>query len=62
VKLGSNLGPIAAKLGPLPGTTTQNKAKRTNQIDFISRLCKQGVAGSIPATSTKHLPAISITC
>ncbi len=24
-------------------------------------LCKQGVAGSIPATSTKHLPAISIT-
>jgi hypothetical protein len=25
-------------------------------------LCKQGVAGSIPATSTNHLPAISITC
>ena len=24
-------------------------------------LCKQGVAGSIPATSTNHLPAISIT-
>jgi hypothetical protein len=52
-KLGSNLGPIAAKLGERPGTTTQNKAKRTNQIDFPSRLCKQGVAGSIPVTSTK---------
>jgi hypothetical protein len=25
-------------------------------------LCKQGVAGSIPVTSTNHLPAISITC
>jgi hypothetical protein len=24
-------------------------------------LCKQGIAGSIPATSTNHLPAISIT-
>ncbi len=51
-KLGSNLGPNAAKLGPKPGTTTQNKAKRTNEIDFISRLCKQGVTGSIPVTST----------
>ena len=51
-KLGSNLGPIAAKLGTKPGTTTQSKAKRTNQIDFLSRLCKQGVAGSNPVTST----------
>ncbi len=25
-------------------------------------LCKQGVAGSIPVTSTNHLPAISIIC
>ena len=25
-------------------------------------LCKQGVTGSIPVTSTNHLPAISITC
>ncbi len=25
-------------------------------------LCKQGVAGSIPATSTIYLPAISIIC
>jgi hypothetical protein len=50
------LGPIAAKLGTKSGTTTQNKAKRTNQIDFLSRLCKQGVTGSIPVTSTKfHL-------
>jgi hypothetical protein len=52
-KLGSNLGPNAAELGPKSGTTTQNKAKRTNEIDFISRLCKQGVAGSNPVTSTK---------
>jgi hypothetical protein len=54
-KLRSNLGPNAAKLGPKPDTTTQSKAKRTNQIDFRSRLCKQGVAGSIPATSTIYL-------
>jgi hypothetical protein len=52
---------MAAKLGAKPGTTTQNKAKRTNEIDFLSRLCKQGVAGSIPVTSTNRLPAISIT-
>jgi hypothetical protein len=50
-----NLGPIAAKSGTKPGTTTQNKAKRTDQIDFLSRLCKQGVAGSIPVTSTNFL-------
>jgi hypothetical protein len=25
-------------------------------------LCKQGVAGSIPATSTNHLPANSTAC
>ena len=53
--IGSNLGPIAAELGPKPGNTTQNKAKRTNEIDFISRLCKQGVTGSIPVTSTRTL-------
>src|SRR5260370_16432371 len=54
VKFGSNLGPIAAKLGTKPGTRTQNKAKRTNKIDFVVTLCKQGVAGSSPATSTNH--------
>ena len=54
-ELGSNLGPNAAELGPKPGATTQNKAKRTNEIDFISRLCKQGVTGSIPVTSTNLL-------
>ena len=48
----SKLGPIGAKAGLKPDTTTQNKAKRTNQIDFSFSLCKQGVAGSIPATST----------
>jgi hypothetical protein len=38
---------------PKTETRTQNKAKGTNPIDFLSRLCRQGVAGSIPATSTK---------
>ena len=52
----SKLGPIAAKSDERSGITTQNKAKRTNQIDFGFLLCKQGVAGSIPATSTKSLP------
>jgi hypothetical protein len=55
IQVGTNLGPNAAKIGPRLGTTTQNKAKRTNEIDFLSRLCKQGVAGSIPATSTRTL-------
>ena len=63
MKLGSNLGPNIAELGAKPGITTQNKAKRTNEIDFLSRLCKQGVTGSIPVTSTrffrKDLPFIS---
>ena|SRR5215469_6426009 len=63
IRFGSNLGPsfFESKLGPLnakldekSGTRTQNKAKRTNQIDFLMSLCKQGVAGSIPATSTNH--------
>jgi hypothetical protein len=54
-ELGSNLGPIAAELGTKPSITTQNKAKRTNQIDFLSRLCKQGVTGSIPVTPTNDL-------
>jgi hypothetical protein len=49
---GVNLGPNAAELGRKRGTATQNKAKRTNEIDFISRLCKQGVTGSTPVTST----------
>lgn len=50
---GSKLGPIGAKSGLKPDTTTQNKAKQTNQIDFSFSLCKQGVAGSSPVTSTK---------
>ena len=51
-KLGSNLGPFAAELGTTPTTTTQNKAKRTKEIDYFPRLCKQGVTGSNPVTST----------
>jgi hypothetical protein len=47
------LGPIGAKAGLKPDTTPQNKIKRTNQIDLSFSLFKQGVAGSIPATSTK---------
>ncbi len=54
-KFGSNLGPFAAELGTKPCTTTQNKAKRTSQIDYFPRLCKQGVTGSIPVTSTNLL-------
>ena len=34
-KVRSNLGPNAAKLGPKPCTMTQNKARRTNKIDFL---------------------------
>jgi hypothetical protein len=34
-KVGSNLGPNAAKLGPKPCIMTQNKARRTNKIDFL---------------------------
>jgi hypothetical protein len=49
----SNLGPIAAKLGAKAGTRTQNKAKRTNKIDFVVALCKQGSpVRSRPANST----------
>ena len=32
--------------------TTQVKTRRTNYLAFLNWLCKQGVAGSIPATST----------
>jgi hypothetical protein len=28
----------------------------TNHIVFLNLLCKQGIAGSIPATATNHLP------
>jgi hypothetical protein len=34
-KLGSNLGPNAAKHGPKPCIMTQNKAGRTDKIDFL---------------------------
>jgi len=47
-----NLGPIAAKSGTKPGTTTQHKAKRTNQIDFLSRLCKPVRSRSRPPISS----------
>jgi hypothetical protein len=47
-----------SELGAKPGTTSQNKAKRTNQIDFLSRPCKQGVAGSNPITSIKSFSEI----
>ena len=31
-------------------------------ISRVANICKQGVKGSNPLTSTNHLPAISITC
>ena len=33
--------------------------KRTNDIDSLSRLCKQGVTGSTPVTSTKFVPPVT---
>src|ERR1017187_8643047 len=34
-KLGSNLGPTTAKLGPKPSTMTQHKARRANKIGYL---------------------------
>lgn len=42
-QLGSIWGPNADKLGPKPSTTTQNKARRTNEIDFLRLPWAQGV-------------------
>ena len=52
-KVGSNLGPNAAELGPKPCTMTQNKARRTNKIDFLQLPWAQEVRGSNPRAPTK---------
>ncbi|MGB9242418.1 MAG: DUF4136 domain-containing protein [Candidatus Acidiferrales bacterium] len=36
-----------------PWYRTQNKARRANHIVYLLSLCKQGVTGSIPVTSTR---------
>ena len=40
----------------------QDKASRATYIVFCSILCKQGVRGSNPLTSTNHLIAVSLAC
>ncbi len=49
----SNLGPNADKLGPKLGTMTQNKARRTNKIAFLSLPWAQEDPGSNPGAPTK---------
>jgi hypothetical protein len=51
-KVRSNLGPDAAELGLKPGTMTQNKARRTNKIDFLQLPWAQEVRGSNPRAPT----------
>ena len=51
---GSNLGPFAAKLGPEPRTMTQNKARRTNKIDFFQLPWAQEVWSSNLHAPTTH--------
>ena len=57
------MGPIAVKSGAKPGTGTQNKAKRTNKIDFVVTLCKQGsLVRSWPRPPTICRPAVYFRC
>jgi len=51
-KVRSNLGPTTAELGPKPCTMTQNKARRTNKIDFLQLPWAQEVSGSNPDAPT----------
>ena len=50
-KVGSNLGPNTDKLGPKPWTMTQHKARRTDQIAFLSLPVTQEVAGPVALTT-----------
>src|SRR5437899_7195977 len=64
IQVGSNLGPNTAKLGPKPCTMTQNKARRTNKIDFLQLPWAQEVPSSNLGAPTKLFkqlaqPAIS---
>jgi hypothetical protein len=49
------MGTINAKHHQEPSYKTQVKARRCNHMTFLHLLCKQGVAGSNPATSTRTL-------
>src|SRR6266853_1682086 len=51
-RIGSNLGPTTAKLGPKPCTMTQNKARRTNKIDLLQLPVTAEAAGSSPVVPT----------
>jgi hypothetical protein len=46
LKVGSNLGPNTDNLGPKPCTMTQHKARRTNQIAFLTLPWAQEVPSS----------------
>ena len=62
-ELGSNLGPNAAKHGPKPYTMTQNKARRTNKIDFFQLPAEQVVSrvlNLIEMVSAKARPVPSV--
>ena len=57
--VGSNLGPYADKLCRKPSTTTQDKARRTNQIIFSRLPWAQEVSSSNLDAPTKISSAIS---
>lgn len=48
-------GPDSCRIKSNARTRLQNKSERTNQIDFVVTLCKQGVAVSNSVTSTRFL-------
>src|SRR5437667_3345322 len=52
-KVRSNLGPDADELGPEPSTTTLNKTRRTNKIDFLRLPWAQEVPSSNLGAPTK---------
>jgi len=54
-KLRSKLGPNADEVGPRSSTTTQKKARRTKEIDFLQLPWAQEVRGSNPRAPTTHL-------
>src|SRR5882672_5281270 len=57
---GENLGPNAAKHGPKPCTMAQNKARRTNKIDFLQLPWAQEVRGSNPRAPTTYFFQFSL--
>src|SRR6266702_6513733 len=49
---GSEMSPFAAEYRPKPACSTQNKAKRANEIVFLLLVRDQGVGGSNPLAPT----------